>query len=61
MEKKKKIDKDYLDYQIVSLVKQKEELLDLLYYYDGASNSIFNMRDDLDMQIKKIIEIYPLL
>ena len=57
----KKIDrKDELDSQLVSLTKKREAYSRLIYYY-GENHLISELRDNVDQQIARLIEVYSLI
>ena len=57
----KKIDrKDELDSQIVSLTKKREAYRRLIYYY-GKNHLISELKDNVDQQIARLIEVYSLI
>ncbi|MFX1338345.1 MAG: hypothetical protein ACFFDK_07035 [Promethearchaeota archaeon] len=56
-----KIDKNELDYQVVSLSKQKEEYDKLLYYYKKTKKGIIELKHDVDDKLSRIIKLYTLL
>ena len=57
---KKKDRKDELDSQLVSLTKKKEAYRRLIYYY-GESHLISELKDNVDQQIARLIEVYTLI
>lgn len=57
---KKKDRKDELDYQIVSLTKKREAYRRLIYYY-GENHLISELKDNVDQQIVRLMEVYSLI
>jgi len=56
-----RMDKNDLDYQIVSLSKQKEDYDKLLYYYEELDNAILELKHDVDDKLSRVIKLYALL
>ena len=56
-----RMDKNELDYQIVSLSKQKEDYDKLLYYYEELDNAILELKHDVDDKLSRVIKLYALL
>ena len=57
---KKKDRKDELDSQLVSLTKKKEAYRRLIYYY-GENHLISELKDNVDQQIVRLMEVYSLI
>ena len=57
---KKKDRKDELDSQLVSLTKKREAYRRLIYYY-GENHLIAELRDNVDQQIVRLMEVYSLI
>lgn len=55
------MDKDELDYQVISLSKQKEDYDKLLYYYEELDNAILELKHDVDDKLSRVIKLYALL
>ena len=55
-----KIDKNELDYQVVSLSKQKEDYDKLLYYYEKVNEGIIELKHDVDEKLSRVIKLYTL-
>ena len=56
-----RIDKDELDYQVISLSKQKEDYDKLLYYYEELDNAILELKHNVDDKLSRVIKLYALL
>ncbi len=56
-----KMDKNELDYQLVSLSKQKEDYDKLLYYYKKPNKGIIELKHDVDDKLSRVIKLYTLL
>lgn len=56
-----RIDKDELDYQVISLSKQKEDYDKLLYYYEELDNAILELKHNVDVKLSRVIKLYALL
>ncbi len=57
---KKKDRKDELDSQLVSLTKKREAYRRLVYYY-GENHLISELKDNVDQQIVRLMEVYSLI
>ena len=57
---KKKDRKDELDSQLVSLTKKREAYRRLIYYY-GENHLISELKDNVDQQIARLVEVYTLI
>ena len=57
---KKKDRKDELDHQLVSLCKKRDAYEKLIYYY-GENDLISKLKDEVDQQISRLMEIYSLI
>jgi len=55
------MDKDELDYQVISLSKQKEDYDKLLYYYEELNNDILELKHNVDDKLSRVIKLYLLL
>ncbi len=55
------LDKSDLDYQLISLSKQKEDYDKLLYYYGEHNNGIIELKHDVDDKLSRVIKLYTLL
>jgi len=56
-----RMDKDELDYQVISLSKQKEDYDKLLYYYEELNNDILELKHNVDDKLSRVIKLYALL
>lgn len=56
-----RMDKDELDYQVISLSKQKEDYDKLLYYYEELNNDILELKHNVDDKLSRVIKLYLLL
>jgi hypothetical protein len=50
-----------LDYQIISLSKQKEEFDKLLYYFREDNKGIIELKHEVDDKLSRVINLYSLL
>ena len=57
---KKKDRKDELDHQLVSLCKKRDAYEKLIYYY-GKNDFISELKDNVDQQIARLMEVYSLI
>lgn len=57
---RKKDRKGELDSQLVSLIKKREAYRRLIYYY-GENHLISELKDNVDQQIARLMEIYSLI
>jgi len=57
---KRKDRKDELDSQLVSLTKKREAYRRLIYYY-GENHLISDLKDNVDQQLARLIEVYSLI
>ncbi len=57
----KKIDKNDLDYEIVSLSKQIDNCNKLLYYYEDKSDAIIELRQLFDKKVARVMKLYAVL
>ncbi len=57
---KKKDRKDELDHQLVSLCKKRDAYKKLVYYY-GENHLISELKDNIDQQLARLIEVYSLI
>ena len=55
------MDKNDLDYQIISLSKQKEDYDRVLYYYEEPNKGILELKHDVEDKISRVIKLYTLL
>ena len=55
------MDKNDLDYQVVSLSKQKEDYDKLLYYFKKPNKGINELKHDVDDKLSRIMKLYTLL
>jgi hypothetical protein len=55
------MDKNDLDYQVVSLSKQKEDYDKLLYYYNKPNKGINELKHDVEDRLLRVIKLYALL
>ena len=56
-----RMDKNELDYQVISLSKQKEDYDKLLYYYEELDNAILELKHNVDDKLSRVIKLYALL
>ncbi|MBA7670078.1 hypothetical protein ES703_78221 [subsurface metagenome] len=56
-----RMDKNELDYQVISLSKQKEDYDKLLYYYEELNSDILELKHNVDDKLSRIIKLYALL
>ncbi len=56
----KKIDKNDLDYEIVSLSKQIDNCNKLLYYYEKC-DAIIELRQLFDKKVARVMKLYAVL
>lgn len=56
-----RMDKNELDYQVISLSKQKEDYDKLLYYYEELDNAILELKHNVDVKLSRVIKLYALL
>jgi len=56
-----RMDKDELDYQVISLSKQKEDYDKLLYYYEELDDAILELKHNVDDKLSRVIKLYALL
>jgi len=56
-----RMDKDELDYQVISLSKQKEDYDKLLYYYEELNHDILELKHNVDDKLSRVIKLYALL
>lgn len=54
-----KLEKDDLDYYIVSLHKQRQDCSNLLYYYGKNKDAILELRRNIDKRIARVLQVYP--
>ena len=57
---KRKDRKDELDSQLVSLTKKREAYRRLIYYY-GENHIINELKQNVDQQLARLIEVYSLI
>ena len=55
------MDKNELDYQVISLSKQKEDYDKLFYYYEELDNAILELKHNIDDKLSRVIKLYALL
>ncbi len=56
-----RLHKSDLDYQIISLSKQKEDYDKLLYYCGENNKEIIELKQDVDEKLSRVINLYSLL
>jgi hypothetical protein len=55
------LNKSELDYQLISLSKQKEDYDRLLYYYGEIDKEVIELKHDVDDKLSRVINLYSLL
>ena len=56
-----RMEKNELDYQVISLSKQKEDYDKLFYYYEELDNAILELKHNIDDKLSRVIKLYALL
>ncbi|MBD3338349.1 MAG: hypothetical protein GF353_04540 [Candidatus Lokiarchaeota archaeon] len=59
--KKRRIDKDDLDYELISLSKERDDYSKILFYDKAKSEAVLKLRKSIDEKITRLMNIYHLV